>query len=350
MKIPKKINKLRNRRNAQVEAQFNWIFILIVGGLILAFFTVIVLKQKSASETKLSGKITKQLNTILVGAGISPGTAQVIPIPKTAIRFTCNDYYIGSASQRLGSRVVFAHSDIKGTKLVTWALDWNMPFKIANFLYISSPSVRYVFVYDPPANKVIASKYYSKMPAKFTKELVDTNTYAALKDMKHDHVRFIFFTSAIPPSTPQALSKVEMSGLQVLITTASAADTVNFIKIDGTALNPSLNKIQFTTSEALFGAVISDSEDTYKCLMLRAFKRLNIVAQIYQKKFNLLAPTFTGTNCEGFYKNNAYFKRLISDTNAVVLSEVKQLNIESTKASLKAENAKLQLNSCPLFY
>ena len=101
-------DRVRRSRKAQVETQFNWIFILIVGAIILAFFTYIVIKQKAASDAKIAGKISQQLNTILVGAKVSSGTVQDIPTPEVSIHFTCNDYYIGPASQRLGNLIVFA--------------------------------------------------------------------------------------------------------------------------------------------------------------------------------------------------------------------------------------------------
>ncbi|MBU0461982.1 MAG: hypothetical protein KJ574_05330, partial [Nanoarchaeota archaeon] len=128
------------------EAQFNWIFILIVGAIIIAFFTLIVIKQKSASEVKVSSVLTKQLNTIFVGARVSSGTVQEIPTPNFAVRFTCNDYYIGAVSQRLGNRVLFAPENLEGNMIITWTLDWSVPYKVTTFLYVTNPKTRYLLV------------------------------------------------------------------------------------------------------------------------------------------------------------------------------------------------------------
>ena len=312
----------------------------------MGFFTVIVLKQKTASDTKLSGKITKQLNTILTGAGVSPGTSQVIPIPKVEIRFTCDDYYIGPASQRLGNKVVFATNNLKGNKLVTWALDWNMPFKIMNFLYISAPTIRYVFVYDNPANKNYAEKYYAKFPIKFTKEIMDMNKYVAFVSKRDEQIRFLFFTSSVPTTIPIGLKNEIVSGLFV----DPKNSQVTYLTHLGKTYQSSLSKLKYSSAEALFGAIIADNEDNYKCLMLKAFKRLNVVANIYSKKFNSLAGDFKGTSCEGFYKNNQYFSDLKSYTSDVSFTDIDQLKIANVGKDLEIENTKLQLNSCPLYY
>ena len=191
-----KSTKRRLYKKAQVEAQFNWIFILIAGGLILAFFSYVVIKQKAASEIKLAGKITKQLNTVLTGAKVSSGATELIPISKADIRFSCNDYYIGAASQRLGNRVVFAPEFINSDKIITWALDWNLPFKVNTFLYLTSPLTRYIVIGD---SSTILTKINNSLPDTLNKDYFVDASDPNIVDEDDEYVRFIYVTPS-PPS------------------------------------------------------------------------------------------------------------------------------------------------------
>ena len=52
------------KRKAQVSTQFNWIFILIVGGLILSMFVAFSSKQKSIAEVQIDARSLEGINTI----------------------------------------------------------------------------------------------------------------------------------------------------------------------------------------------------------------------------------------------------------------------------------------------
>lgn len=331
-------------RKAQAEAQLNWIFILIVGAVIMAFFTFIVMKQRTASEAKFSGKVSQQLNTILVGAKVSSGTVQEIPTPDLSIRFTCNDYYIGPASQRLGNRVVFAPEYLEGNKLITWTLDWNVPFKITSFLYMTSPFVRYVIVGEGQK----ADDLYLALPSKLNKAQVSPSDYAALRDEGDWKVRFIFVdqdTDAIPAS----FADVEVSGLRVMTVDRSvqflersAADPNMFTDMDV--------PFSYTEKEVLYAAIFSDRHDEFNCLMKRAYARLNTVAKVYYEKLNAMAPIQYSTNCEGYYNQNTNLKAIIQATDVYPLDLTGLTAIANAVSGLKDTNSRLQIYSCPLIY
>ena len=69
---------VKKGKRAAIEVQFNWIFILIIGGIILMFFFGIVKSQKTVSEKKISGTVRRDMRAILTGSGISAGTASLI--------------------------------------------------------------------------------------------------------------------------------------------------------------------------------------------------------------------------------------------------------------------------------
>ncbi len=341
------MSKIFNNRKAQgAESQFNWIFVLIVGVLILTFFGYIILKQKTASEAKFSGTVTKQLNTILVGAKVSSGTVQEIPTPEVSIRFSCTDYYIGPASQRLGTRVIFAPEYLDElSSIITWTLDWNNPFKVTSFLYLTSPKIRY-YVIGPDNEKT--NKFYKSLPDKlnkkqFTPEELNSNAVLFENDKA---VRFIFYnTGALDTEylLDSSFSEAIASGLSIEPTT----NKLQFLSFTGTALTPVGEPVEFHEDPVMFGAIFSDNKDIFDCVLERAYTRLNIITQVYFEKLNLLAPEFKGDSCELYYLKNQKLSKIIFATQNYP-PDFSELG--PAISGLKSDNTRLQLQSCPLIY
>ena len=134
------------KKKAMIEVHFNWIFILIAGAVIFVFFINIVNKQREFSDIRTSGTIATNLESILTGAQISTDTVNIIDLPKVNIGFECERYFIGPTPKQTKSNVIFAPNLLKGTQMISWALDWNMPYRITNFLYLTDPELRYIIV------------------------------------------------------------------------------------------------------------------------------------------------------------------------------------------------------------
>lgn len=342
-----RLKRMKMSRKAQAESQLNWIFILIVGAIILAFFTFIVIKQRAASEAKFAGKVSQQLDTILAGAKVSSGTVQIIPTPELSIRFTCNDYYIGPASQRLGNKVVFAPEFVEGNQIITWTVDWNVPYKVASLLFVTAPTVRYIIVGQTSSDKE-AKAIYDALPAKLNKKLYSITDYSSgtITDENDAYVRFVFVNPTGVYNIPSDFSDAEVSGLsvdnsnmQVQFLERSVSSPNSFTTTGG--------KQGYTEDALLYGAVFSTRYDDYACLLTRAYSRLNMVSRVYYEKLNVLGSEWTSTSCEGFYKDNTKLKSMIDATNSYPPTYA---DIGTGKRDLKEMNEKLQLYSCPLIY
>ena len=77
-----------------VEIQFNWMFVLIAGAIILALFIGIILRQKGISETTTNALILNNLDAVLSGSEVSVGTVNVVKMPEakrfiTSIKTAC---------------------------------------------------------------------------------------------------------------------------------------------------------------------------------------------------------------------------------------------------------------------
>ena len=151
---------MKNR--AQIQLQFNWIFILIAGAVILFFFFGIVLKQKDISEERLEYDVTQIIESILVGAGVSEKTKNLIDIPSQyEFYFTCRtgnnpegdarkEFGIAESNAKVDLPIepIFAPGSFQSSKLVTWSLPVKLPYKVGDILLITSPLIKYVVVGD----------------------------------------------------------------------------------------------------------------------------------------------------------------------------------------------------------
>ena len=178
-------------KRGMIELHFNWIFVLIAGAVIFVFFINIVNKQRDFSEIKSSGTIITNLDSILIGAQVSTKTVNMIDMPKVDIGFECNRFFIGSLPKQIKSNVVFAPGLLKGKNMITWTLDWNTPYRVTNFLYITDPQLRYVVVYYD-LTQAIADKIFDELPKEINKEIIRINQLNGFSNKNNYKVKFIF--------------------------------------------------------------------------------------------------------------------------------------------------------------
>jgi len=333
-----------NSKKGVVEIQFNWIFALIAGAVIIALFTGIILKQKNISETSKNSLILNNLDAILSGSEASPGTSKVTRIPETKIEFRCNSYSVDKVSKQINSMTVFTPSVLEGNKLITWTLDWNLPYRITNFVYLTNPRVRYVFVADD-SNKVFAGNILGLMP----KQIVDDTIYSNVNNIGnegHDYVRIIFFGQQ--PTLPTNFKGMKKGTVTALKITKDSGNndigTLDFFEVENNNFVKKGNSY-YIKEPTLFGAIFTDDIENYNCVMRNAFEKLDIVSQIYQARFSgppLLCTLTDGTD---------YIQSIIDvpDTFDSRVPSVRD-TLNDAANNLKDQNIEAKEKSCPLIY
>jgi len=336
------------QKKSQISTQFAWIFILIAGAIILIFFVSIVYKQKAVSETKLSATVLTQLETILTGAGLSPGTVNIIDTPEIELNLICDEtgystYFVNKVSGPDNPpQVIFAPDIIKGKKLITWALGFNAPFRVTNFLYLSSPDIKYVLI--NPSSEVTRS-----LPEEFTIEI--TSSISDINTRGFEKIRLVFFD--LDPAQIQIPLQLQPKNTDVSAVRISQG-TATFYKISADRSRfEQEGTLPCVDMPSLYGAIFAQDFTFYECSMKKAFKRLNLVAKIYAARENALLDYFTNNpniqDCRLYYYNKT--------SDVVSHSEQCNQNIRNCISSLifdigELENNQINLlrKSCPLIY
>jgi len=335
-----------NSKKSQISTQFAWIFILIAGAIILIFFITVIYKQKTVSETKISAEILSQLKIIFTGSGLTAGTLNIIQTPETEIDFVCNeetysDYSISNTglTEETPLQVIFAPDKIKGNEIMTWALSWDVPFKVTNFLYVTNSRVKYILV--NPYNKI-----KEKIPAELPFEIVENQQDINSLDFEGvDKVKLVFFDGEMITIPSNLESKEDVSAVRI-----TPEDIYFYKKDDDIFVEQSPVPYLQNNLPSIFGAIFSEDSTFYRCNMRKAFKRLSIVSKIYAGKETELKNYFNQHTCNVYYDD--YIEEMFApasdcsqDINPQDISKLDQkINKINREQDLLIEN------SCPLIY
>ena len=365
------------KKRGAVEVQFNWIFILIAGAVILLFFGTIIMKQRAAAEQKMAASLLVDLESIMTGSMVSPQTSNLIPIPNKEINFQgCDFYYIGKkneASDKLKKdikdKIVFAPGTIKGTRLVAWTLPWDAPYRVTNFLYLTSPQIRYIIVYNS-ASEDFADEIESLLPNKTTiidgeestvmfREKMLAQSNFEFEDMNHYKIKFVFLD--VDPVTAVDLNafsgmkdedvravKIETNQNKIIFYMKDKINNQKFMKV-GPSEQESAS--YYLDNAMVIGAIFAEDKDMYECAMQNAFKRLGVVTEVYIRRTESIQDNpQLSEDCQANYGDELtsgtplYKLRQILDAS----TEFNQVNINKIKsagASLESQD-----KNCPLVY
>lgn len=327
------------------EIQFNWIFVLIAGAAILAFFIAIVAKQKSVSETSTKAVVLKNVEAMITGSGVSTDTIALKQIPNSEIDVKCNSVSLGAISKTYQNLILFAPSMIKGDKLVTQTITFSVPYRATNLLFMTSPKLRYIVI----GSSELANEIYKLLPSDLSKEF-----YQSAPQIKNDNnykVRFIFFGDiGIFPQSLKKMDDMDVSALKV--SEDINQRTIEFFQKNGDSWISKGTSV-YVGKESLIGAVYSDTLEAYECNMGNVFKRLNLVTRVLLvrtgKLYDNSFVSGRNTQCTPFYQNAKEKLDAINSASSRFSPENVNAIIEAAKA-LTNENRNVQTYSCPLIY
>ena len=321
-----------------IGIQFNWVFILIAGVLILLFFGSLVFKGKEVSDLAIAETILTNMQTIMTGAEVSVRTINPIKIPDKEIRVDCDSLSVGKISKPITKNtIVFSPESIKGRTLLAWALDWNAPYHVTNFLYLTTPNIKYIFV---NSGNDYAKELYNLLPNEINKQIIEPDYIEDVKDTGN-YLRFVFFNNPKPEDITLSSSVEKLSNTKVsAININQDFNEIEFYKKTGSGFE-SAGNAGYLNNPMILGAMFSGNLEDYKCNLEKAFNKLNIVSNVYEKRTNSLRKLYAGTGCISYYDISPF----LIDYSKASIADIK-LAIKSIETS----NMYLQSSSCPTIY
>jgi len=321
-----------------VGIQFNWIFVLIISVVLLIFFISAVQRQKSDFEVSTNVLILNSLDSVISSSGISVGTVNVVEISKVKIEFGCDKVAIGGISKQLNGMNIFAPKFLEDSNLIVMTLDWSIPYRVSNFVYLTTPKVRYIFIGDSS----FARDIFEMIP-----DAINNDGYTnvnLIEDENDDALRLIFFGTG--PEIPDSLIQMKGKITALRIDDEGGNGKVEFFdfvfgKFESSGVSYYLGE------NMLLGAVFTDEAENYVCATKNSFKDLNVVSQVYEKKINKLKLDYENEQCAQYY-------------DSVLVTEIKEASglfsqssinkIYQAAKNLETQNKNLQEQSCILAY
>lgn len=362
-------------KNGAVEIQFNWVFIIIAGSVLLMFFVKIAGDYKSSSETKIATEVLDKIGSIASTGQLSSKSSSIIEVKDLQLQSgceatSCNEYGCSVRFDFQGMGLpapvwmelepVFASKYIRGGKLIMWSLDWTAPYKVSNFLYLTSADHKFVFVYDldNPGSEAFAKNAYNKFTENEYVEavLVEEDDLGNVRYNGEDMIKFILFFN--PSSNLMPSSEIPASKWDVLFLNGNMeSGNVWFSKIQsGTKVKG--ESYQYYGPPMLMGAIFSDSVNDYKCNVRKAMLKYLKMNTIYEKRremlynhFSAMAASNPASICENFYGVDleSYIQGLNSSVNSTYDLENAQEIVDNVDL-IEEKNQQALQKDCPRIY
>ncbi|GEM_PF-2116646 len=275
--------------------QFNWVFVLIAGAIVLAFFTVFTFQYIQLQEKRQNLRVAQTLgeNIRLLESTEQALDADAFPLGGGfQFRYECaadhsfltinNDY-----TQDVSDHLLFMPKLISTTAFRAWIAAWQYPYYITHILYFEHPDTHHYFIVDPVGQSFVTNLH---LPRIFT-----ATTFQRPSSLPADqtiHARVTFFTQT-PPTAPELAAITQTIPHATIIHIQPIKDEVTFYDQN----NDPVFHQSVAGKELLLGALFSDDPDQYGCLINRSLSAFDRTTRIYSEKAKLLPHLSQNPDC-----------------------------------------------------
>lgn len=324
------------------ELHFHWIFIMIIGTIILTFFFTIAYKQRELSTQKLAHQLSTDLNAVFTAALAAKGVTQTLLIPRTGVTFTCTttcdcNYYINQKATPFQD--IYTQETLTDPAVIVWSIDWKLPFRATNFLLIGQPSTKYLFVTDTtPHSTQLHKKISQDIPTAFdTSFTTQLNT----KDIT-SNTRLIYL--ATTPGTeinnlPNGATALQIDPTRRKLTYYTP-----------TLLGIETHETSYAGDALMYAAIFTTNPQHYQCGISTALDKLSRVTTVHTQRAKNIEQAISTTKPECAYPTDLLeqYTNLASQQTTQPNPNLAQL--EQTAQQLNQHNENLILHSCPEMY
>ncbi len=329
------------------------------------FFIAIVQKQKEHSEESIAGTIQTDLQAIFSSSYVSTGTSSVVEVPNRAINFDCDGFRVGN---QFAARFPYAFApdliESDRNTISVYAYDWSVPYRVTNFLYVTSPEVRYLI--DDDVND-LADALYELLPPKYivkdgkSKLFMSKEKGDVSGDKNNYKVRVIYFSDPGTFNRDSNFGDTKDKDISAVYINPDSPDcdgksadekldchgTLEFFNYNSTTQSWTYQTTEFVGKASLLAAVFSENKEIYECGMDNAFYRLQNVTKIYQDRTTALKAGYSSGVCFDQFTNILDYE---IDGLAEAASTKSYSSVYNWASSLETKNGIVLANSCPAVY
>lgn len=338
--------------------QFNWIFVIIIGAVLLGFFFTAIMNASKSSDTKISVSLAKHFETIIFSSGQKAGVLKTFQTPPVSLHFTCDDsqglynYYVGDLKARdTKYDLLFAPDSLTGKSIMTWTQKWQVPYSVGTFLYITNEETLFIFddgdhtpntdTMSTPMKKILAD-----FPTNISTYIINSTNPAPTTDFNFKHYVYVFvidndnlfdFPKMIQktPTSDYTVSAVIIhphdnsnvfgygdifypdvthDGFSfdpyILLNYTSGTTLADLPQLNNYALGGSASQHSSSSGSSrtppdiqsgylgkasLYGAMFANSKEAYECSMKKAFHKFTLLTILQENKIDSVGPLVSYT-------------------------------------------------------
>jgi len=283
--------------------QFNWIFVIIAGVIILAFFATFAVRFKDIQDRKDNAEIARGIDNLFYGLSATTQYNSIDSHWTFNFKYNCDHFIINDDYiQDLDNKIIFSAKEVNTDNILIWTKEFKKPFFVANLLYVIDLDKEYYLIGENSLDD-------------FPKSL-KINRNSPDKD---DKGVFVYFRQP----DPVGLNDLKERGSVIWV-------DGNNIKF----LNSGKEAVYYDES-TLLAAIFSEDYEEYECGFDRLMNKYDNLRKIYYQKSNYLS---TLSNCD------------YSLAKEILKRNVNQDNLLDFSSSLNQENERLWQNGCEVIF
>jgi hypothetical protein len=339
-------------KKAQVEVQFNWIFVIIVGVIFLSFFFMYIANRAEVSEQKISVGMARHFRTIIDSTSQKSGTVKEYTLPAPVeIKFICNNEY-GLYNYMLNDvkvddikyDLIFAPRNLIARNVYTWTKEWEIPekngFSIATFLFLTGKNNGYVFYNEYPEEENY-QLLFDNFPSNFS---VHEGTESFDEKNYHETVYITYGDNRFTDVNHEGAKFVNIL----------PDDQYNFFRTgtvcycDDYSCDSCEGEVRYMGSASLYGAIFSMDAESYNCTMNKALDKFRMVLLLQAYRINSAVEAGSlSTSCVNYLGINGGLegpKQWLHDLNeSLDVNGIEELHFETIMDSVDDIHARNRL-------
>lgn len=338
-------------RRGQTESSFQWLFVLIAGGILFLLFGVLIRSCTQAGPSSAEGLALSSVEQKISSAAWQGESQIEIFLPEAEV--VCPSQgsltFIGPTQQASVDDVpvfispgIGGEATLKSSPLLLQQSD--VPIVLGTAVYVIDHTTAYLFVQDRE-NRV--AELVAAVPSPRTK-IIDAS-------------RLQYLAAEIPDGSSRVvvialqdglLGNADLTGVDeeidvfgiVLLPTSASGGSIRFFSHQANAFRESARG-QYPNAVLGVGAIISGNSEMYSCGEHVVAKRTRLLTELYASRANALGESSLDAVCIG-YLNDAktiFSQALEQDEDAAFLAA-----LFSSAQRLTALQGALRAASCPV--
>ena len=319
-------------KKAQMSSSFNYIFAIIIGGIIFMFFVGFAYKFMGFGESIGAAGLVTSMNDEFAAFSASDSAEKTLSFNKETSFRVYEAKVISEGQSKQIDHIVYAPFLIEGRDIFISTKALELPYRVGNVFYVDDGSTLYILVYDSVSDEVVEDlvSSYNSIPTNlptYSVDVKDINTN--VQDLVgasngYDNVRFIFFTKY---DTVLSTIQSNFGAYEILYVTSSENDYSS-----GYVVYPDGSQVAYLTYPLLIGAMVSGDAYMYSYNYDLVMEKVSRVSNVYLEKSKLLATRLP--NCEYTLIKSAlgsYMSILGNDGYSSYVSNIENIEEENKK-------------------